>query len=288
MDNLFFVLSKIVWGLLSPTSLLVWFLILATLLLWLNYIKAARRLLTLLSLLAFGVMAYPVGDWLMQPLETRFQPPATLPDNVDGIIVLGGAENLKLSSAWNSAEVGDGAERILAAAELSRHYSELPIIYTGGSNLIQMPDLDREGRVSMTLLAQAGIEPEQVKMETRARNTYENFVMLKPLLPETAGRYLLVTSAFHMPRAVGIARKQGVNVIPYPVDYRSSKDSQRYWDFALFAHLEVLEVAWHEWLGLTAYFVTGKTSAWLPAARSQPLPKDESETTLSDLALHYY
>ncbi len=267
MDNLFFVSSKLIWGLLSPASLLVWFLILATLLLWLNYHKAARRLLTLLSLLAFAVMAYPVGDWLMQPLEIRFQPPSTMPEKIDGIIVLGGAENLKLSTGWDSAEVGDSAERIFAAAELSRLYPELPIIYSGGSNLVQMPALDQEGRVSMTLLTQAGIDSAQITIESRARNTFENFVMIKPLLPEADGHYLLVTSAFHMPRSVGIARKQGINVIPYPVDYRSSQPEQRYWDFALLAHLETLEVAWHEWLGLTAYFVTGKTSAWLPAPR---------------------
>lgn len=274
MDNLFFVLSKLVWGLLSPTSLLVWFLILATLFLWLNYIKAARRLLTLLSIAGFAVMAYPVGDWLMQPLETRFPPPATLSQDIDGIIVLGGAENLKLSSAWNSAEVGDSAERLFAAAQLSREYPGLPVIYTGGSNLVQMPDLDSEGRVSMTLLTQAGIDPARIINESRARNTYENFVMIKPLLPQTDGQYLLVTSAFHMPRSVGIARKLGVNVIPYPVDYRSNKPAQRYWDFALFSHLEVLEVAWHEWLGLTAYFATGKTSAWLPAPRSEQVEQD--------------
>ncbi|GAB4304384.1 MAG: YdcF family protein [Methylophaga sp.] len=269
MDNLFFVLSKLVWGLLSPSSLSVWCLLLATLLLWLNYVKAARRLLGLLSVLAFAVLAYPVGDWLMFPLETRFQAPATLPDNIDGIIVLGGAENLKLSSSWQSAQVGEGAERILAAAELSRHYPDLPVIYTGGSNLLRLPDLDREGRISASLLTQSGIQPEQIVMESRARNTHENFVMIKPMLPSVAGRYLLVTSAFHMPRSVGIARKQGIDVIPYPVDYRSHQPEQRYWDFDLLAHLEVLEVAWHEWLGLTVYFVTGKTSAWLPKAESQ-------------------
>lgn len=268
MDNLFFVLSKIVWGLVSPTSLLVWCLLLVTLLLWLNYVKAARRLLTLLSLLAFAVLAYPVSDWLMQPLETRFQPPALLPDNIDGIIVLGGAEDLKLSAGWQTAQVGESAERILAAAELSRHYPDLPIIYTGGSSLVQMPELDQQGRVSTMLLKQAGIDPARLIMESQARNTYENFVMIKPLLPAPDGFYLLVTSAFHMPRAVGVARKQSINVIPYPVDYRSAKPSQRYWDFDLFAHLEVLEVAWHEWLGLTAYFVSGKSSAWLP--RSGP------------------
>lgn len=264
MDNLFFILSKLVWGLLSPTSLLVWCLLLATLLIWLNYVRAARRLLTLLSLLAFLIMAYPLSDWLMYPLETRFQPPSPMPEKLDGIIVLGGAENLKLSAGWQRAQVGEGAERILAAAELSRRYPTLPVIYTGGSNLVQMPDLDKEGRVSTTLLTQAGIAPDRIVMESRARNTHENFVMIKPLLPQAAGTYLLVTSAFHMPRAVGVARQQAVTVIPYPVDYRSAKPAQRYWDFDLFAHLDVLEVAWHEWLGLTAYFATGKTSAWMP------------------------
>lgn len=269
MDNLFFVASKLLWGLLSPVNLLVWILLLATLLLWLNYVKAARRLLTLLTLLAFTVMAYPVSDWLLYPLETRFEKPASLPDNIDGIIVLGGAENLKLSLGWQAAQMGEGGERILAAAKLSRDYPDLPIIYTGGSNLVQMPALDEEGQVSQTLLSQAGIEASQVLMESRARNTYENFVMIKPMLPDPAGRYLLVTSAFHMPRSVGVARKQGIDAIPYPVDHRSNRPEQRYWDFDLFSHLSVLEVAWHEWIGLSAYFATGKSAAWFPAPRSQ-------------------
>ena len=268
MDNLFFVLSKIVWGLLSPTSLAVWLLLLTTLLLWLNYVKAARKLLTLISLAAMLMLVYPVGDWLMQPLETRFRSPATLPQHVDGIIVLGGAERLKLSASWQQAQVGESAERILAAADLSRHYPDAPLIYTGGSNLVQMPELDSTGQVSASLLQQAGVASEQILLETRARNTYENFVMVKPLLPAPAGSYLLVTSAFHMPRAVGVARQQSLNVIPYPVDYRSNTSFYRYWDFDVFAHLEVLEVAWHEWLGLTAYFITGKSGAWLPGPSS--------------------
>lgn len=269
MDNQFFVLSKLVWGLLSPTSLLVWGLILACLMLWLNYTRAARRLLTLISLLAFFVMAYPVPDYLISPLETRFQSPSTLPEKVDGIIVLGGAENLKLSAGWQQPQLGESAERILAAAELSRHYPDAPVIYTGGSNLVMMPELDHQGQVAVSLLKQAGVVPDQIKMESQARNTYENFVQIKPLLPVSDGRYLLVTSAFHMPRSVGIARKLSVNVIPYPVDYRSSQPEQRYWDFDLFGHLQVLEVAWHEWIGLTAYYFSGKTSSWLPAAKTE-------------------
>lgn len=269
MDHLFFVLSKIIWGVLSPVSLAAWLLLLVCLLLWLNYITAARRLLTLMSLVAFVLMVYPVSDWLMYPLETRFVRPATMPDHIDGIIVLGGAENLKLSSGRHTAEVGESAERILTTAELSRHYPTVPIIYTGGSNLVQMPELDKKGRVSTTLLTQAGIDPSRIMVETQARNTVENFKQIKAILPATDGHYLLVTSAFHMPRAVGVARQQSINVIAYPVDYRSAEPSQRYWDFDLFAHLEVLEVAWHEWLGLTAYYVSGKTTQWLPQQHAE-------------------
>jgi uncharacterized SAM-binding protein YcdF (DUF218 family) len=265
MDNLFFVLSKLAWTLLSPSSLLIWSLLLVCLMLWLNYTRAARRLLTVISLLAFLVMAYPVSDWLIAPLENRFQPPQALPESVDGIIVLGGAESLRLSAGREQPQVGDGAERILAAAELSRRYPDVPLIYSGGSNLVWMPELDKDGQVSLTLIQQAGVAPQQIVMETTARNTHENFLLLKPLLPDLEGTYLLVTSAFHMPRSVGIARKQGVNVIPYPVDYRAVQPELRYWDFDLFAHLQVLEVAWREWIGLTAYFVSGKTSAWLPS-----------------------
>lgn len=269
MDNLFFVLSKLAWTLLSPSSLLIWSLLLVCLMLWLNYTKAARRLLTVISLLAFLIMAYPVSDWLIAPLESRFHPPQTLPDTIDGIIVLGGAESLRLSAGREQPQVGDGAERILAAAELSRRYPDVPLIYSGGSSLVWMPGLDTEGHVSRGLMAQAGVMPEQMVMEANARNTHENFVLLKPLLPEPDGSYLLVTSAFHMPRSVGIARKQGVKVIPYPVDYRAVNAELRYWDFDLFAHLQVLEVAWREWVGLTAYFVSGKTSAWLPSEHDE-------------------
>lgn len=269
MDDLFFVVSKIIWGLLSPSCLLMWLLILATVLLWLNYVSAAKKLLLLLSVVGFGIMAYPVGDNLMYPLESRFEKPATLPENIDGIVVLGGAEQLKLAKSWNTAAIGDSAERILTAAELARQYPTVPVIYSGGSNLLQMPDLDHEGLSSLQLLKQAGIGEQRIVMETHSRNTYENFKMIKPILPKPEGRYILVTSSFHMPRSVGIAREQDFDVIPYPVDFRSNQPENRYWDFDMFEHLDVLETAWHEWLGLTAYYVTGKTSAWLPAEKNR-------------------
>ena len=271
MDNLFFIASKLVWGFLSPSNLFIWCLLLATVLVWCGRVAVARRLLSILALTGLFVMAYPVSDWLMSPLESRFSMPSELPQQVDGIIVLGGAEDLKLSAAWSRPQVGESAERVLAAAELSRLYPDVPIIYSGGSNLIQMPELSQQGETSRALLIQAGIDPNRIFIEPNARNTYENFIRLKPLLPDVKGRYLLVTSAFHMPRSVGIAHKQAISVIPYPVDYRSSQPQQRYWDFDLSAHLNVLETAWREWIGLTVYYLTGKSAAWFP----KPIPESD-------------
>lgn len=264
MQDVFFILSKVVWTFLSPSALFVWLVLLASLLLWLNYIAAAKKLFLLLSLIGFCLLAYPVSDWLMYPLETRFQQPRPLPDSIAGIIVLGGAENHQLSDSWQAAQTGESAERILTAAALARVYADVPVIYSGGSNSVQRPNLDTEGNTARTLLQQAGIAENRIIIEPAARNTYENFVRLKKILSVPAGRYLLVTSAFHMPRAVGVARQQHVDVLPYPVDYRSNPPAARYWDFDLFAHLRVLEVAWHEWLGLAVYYVTGKTDSWFP------------------------
>jgi len=264
MDNLFFILSKLAWGLLSPTSLFFLLILFATSLLWCNYIAVAKRLLLILSASACLLWGYPVSDWLMHPLETHFSQVQHLPSQVDGIIVLGGAEDLKLSQSWQTAEVGQGAERILIAATLARHYPQKPLLYSGGSNLVQMADLSSVHTTAQSLLMQAGVEAHTIILETQSRNTYENFLNIKPLLPKQDGHYLLVTSAYHMPRAVGIAQTMQINVLPYPVDYRSSQPAYRYWDFDLFGHLSVLETAWHEWLGLTVYYLTGKTATWLP------------------------
>ncbi|MBE9533276.1 MAG: YdcF family protein, partial [Proteobacteria bacterium] len=123
---------------------------------------------------------------------------------------------------------------------------------------------NNEGNIAQILLTNLGINKQRLIIESQSRNTFENFRLMKPLLPKSDGVYLLVTSAFHMPRSVAIARKQGVNVIAYPVDYRSNPPEYRQWDFNLFDHLEVLEPAWREWVGLTVYYWTGKTSDWFP------------------------
>ncbi len=214
-----------------------------------------------------AIMSYPVGDFLIQPLEKRFSLPNPLPSaqKIDGILVLGGGEDLKRSLSWHSHELGLGADRYIAAKYLANHYPNVPVIFTGGSGLTSIQDSNSEGNLARYFLTTMGIAPERLIIESNSRNTYENFVKVKSLLPNPNGTYLLVTSAFHMPRSVGVARKLGIKVIAYPTDFRSNSDEYRHLDFDLFDHLKSLEAGWREWIGLVVYYLTGKTSSLFPA-----------------------
>lgn len=265
MNELFFVISKLAWGILSPSNLIVILLAIATVLVSNNKILAAKWILIPLSLATVLLLAYPVSDYLMYPLEKRFSKPILLPSKIDGIIVLGGGEELKQSLSWQTQELGDGGDRYFATVSLAKKYPNVPVIFSGGNNLLTLKGEGKEGHIAYQVLTKLGIEKQRLVVETQARNTYENLVHLQSLLPKEAGKYILVTSAFHMPRAVGVARQQSVKVIPYPVDYRSNSEMLRRWDFNLYEHLQVLEPAWREWIGLTVYFFTDKTAQWLPS-----------------------
>lgn len=241
-------------------------MVLGTLQLLRNKISATKKILLPTALLSFVLLAYPVSDYLMHPLETRFSKPSELPQTIDGIIILGGGEELKQSISWNNTELGNGGDRFVAGVILAKQYPNVPVIFSGGSGLLQSKLSWSESGIARSLLVDMGVEEQRLIIESQSRNTNENFVLMRPLLPNKQGQYLLITSAFHMPRAVGVARQNKINIIPYPVDYRSNHPSFRRWDFNLFEHLEVLEPAWREWIGLTAYYWTGKTSEWLPQA----------------------
>ncbi|AHF00712.1 hypothetical protein THIAE_02050 [Thiomicrospira aerophila AL3] len=266
-DTLFFYLSKLAWALLSPGNLIIIIFILGSLLVLMNLRKLAKWLLIPNALLASLLLSYPVGDWVIKPLEQRFSIPAQLPDQIDGIIILGGGEDLKRSLSWNVAELGLGGDRYIAAKKLADIYPFAPVIFSGGSGSIQLQNTGAEGHIAQQVFNDLGLYPSRLILESASRNTYENFRNTQPLL-KPDGTYLLVTSAFHMPRSVGIARQKGINVIPYPVDYRSNSRELRQINFDFYDHLKALEAGWREWIGLTVYFFTGKTEHWLPKPAS--------------------
>ena len=158
---------------------------------------------------------------MIAPLENRFPaPPADLPPPY-GIIVLGGAIDDDISRARGQTTFDEGAERLTEAAILARRYPSARIVYTGGSNsLLGRPSSEAED--ARRLLVAMGVDPQRITLETRSRNTDENARFTAAIVhPEPDQTWLIVTSAYHMPRAMGLFRKAGFAAIAYPVDYRT-------------------------------------------------------------------
>ncbi len=217
-----------------------------------------------MSIVLLVVALFPFGEWLLFPLETRFPANPELPKNIDGVIVLAGAENAPLSALWKQVELGGAAERHFAFLELARRYPEAKLVFTGGSGIVFAQEY-KDADVAKKLFEQQGLDVSRVIFERNSRNTFENAVLSKELVKPRAGeKWLLITSAFHMPRSVGIFCKAGWPVITYPVDHYASPDNSFRIGFSLAGHFASLMLGMKEWVGLLAYYVTGKTTDLLP------------------------
>lgn len=248
-----------------PINLLVELGILSLLLMVTRYAALGRKLavatLVLLALSAFS----PLGNLLLYPLESRF--PAWDPSRgpPDGIIVLGGSVDTDLSAAHRTPVVAHAADRLFAPAELARRYPQARIVFTGGTASLVSSEA-READYSAPVLENLGIPKERLILERDSRNTWENAVFTKRLVaPKPGERWLLVTSAFHMPRSIGIFRKAGFDVEAYPVDWRMGGRDELF-AFTRFGSdgLGRTEVAVREWIGLLAYRLMGRTGELLP------------------------
>ncbi len=260
-----FILSKILWLAVNPGNLL---LIVLTLSLPLLYRRKGavlgRRLVVgvTLFLLIFAIL--PVGRWLIVPLEARF-PAKPAPERVDGIIVLGGFVDTVLSQKTGRVEVGGAVERLFAMIELANRHPKAKIIFSGGSGSVLYPEA-REAPLVKQLLQEIGFDANRAIFEDRSRNTHENAVFSKELGQPVAGEtWLLVTSAAHMPRAVGCFRRQDWNVSAWPVDYVTDRELHLDLGFNLAGKLGLFGAAIHEWLGLISYAAMDRTSQVFPA-----------------------
>ncbi|MGE5203855.1 MAG: YdcF family protein, partial [Acidobacteriota bacterium] len=213
-----FLLSKIAWVFAAPGNFLA--LLLAVGALW-AALSGRRRGFALVTAAAVGFLALtvlPVGEWLLLPLENRFVPPASLPARVDGIVVLGGAVDENVTEVRGQIQLSEAGERLVIGALLARRYKAARVVLAGGNSRL-FSSGPAESEAMRTFFVEEGVEPARITVETRSRTTYENAVFAKELATPKEGEiWLLVTSAAHMPRAVGTFRGLGWAVVPYPVD----------------------------------------------------------------------
>lgn len=260
-----FVLSKVFWWIASPGNLLLLLIGLGAILLLLDR-RGGRLLVTVAALCMLVLTLTPVAELVLAPLENRF-PAQAPPARVDGVIVLGGAINEDISIARGTLQVTASASRLIALADLARRYPMARLVYSGGTADL-FGDQGREADIAGRIFDALGLGTGRLILENRSRNTYENALYSRDLvMPKPGEVWLLVTSAYHMPRAVGIFRRIGWEVRPYPVDYRTRPDRLDL-PGGFLGGLDTLHWALREWIGLTFYYLAGRSSAWFPAPQT--------------------
>jgi uncharacterized SAM-binding protein YcdF (DUF218 family) len=259
-----FGLSKILGFFALPSNLLIVLALAGILLMRTRFRRFGQGLVIGAILLLVVVGIAPVGNALMLPLEERFPKWDAKRGPPHGIVVLGGAVSPDVSAARNEIALNEAAERMTATAKLAREHPNARIVFTGGSG--RLFGGATEADFVTDLFESFGIPRDRITLENRARNTVENAVFTKELVqPKPAERWLLVTSAHHMPRSVGVFRKAGFPVEAHPVDFRTRGVADLTGPFgSLAAGLARTDAAMHEWAGLIVYWLTGRTSELFP------------------------
>jgi uncharacterized SAM-binding protein YcdF (DUF218 family) len=275
---MFYFISKIVWFFATPSNLLV---VLALTGLGLGHTRFATigyRLTAgaVVALLIAGLS--PLGYWLILPLEDRFPTFADDHTPIVGIVVIGGTFDTEPTLSRGQMALNETGERIVALGDLARRYPGAKIIYSGGGSEFA-PDTTPEATLLERSISELGLTADRVEYERQSLNTYQNALYAKQMAdPKPGARWLLVTSAFHMPRAVGAFRSVGFAVEAYPVDFRTAGAAALAKPFAFVSQgLRLTDTAAKEWVGLLSYYLTGKTSALFPAPDVRSLAKDSPE-----------
>lgn len=262
---MFFVASKVAGFFLTPSNLIFALVLVGALCLLSRRYEALGRRALMVGILAFVVAGYsPLSQVLMAPLESRFaRPDITHGPPVTGIIILGGAEDGRAGLDKELAGLNESAERVTEGAALGLRLKSARVLFTGGNGHL-LKEMPPEAVTSGRLLEALGIDKGRLLLEDKSRNTWENAVFSKAMAsPKPGERWLLVTTAWHMPRAVGCFRAAGFPVEAWPVDYRLGPGVKI--EDSYITGLRQLDFVVREYIGLVAYYMTGKTTALLPA-----------------------
>ena len=263
---MFFIISKTLGLLVIPSNIFIGIGVIGILLQRTRFGSLGKWMLVTSVILIALVSYFPLGTALQLPLEDRFPrwssmggPPPT------GIIVLGGTIDPDISATRGEVALNGHAERIIAAVELAHRYPNMRVIFAGGSGSL-IYTAKREADYATIVLEKLGISQDRITLDRNSRNTIENAIFAKRLAaPKPGERWLLITSAMHMPRAIGVFRGVGFPVEAYPVDYQTA-GPEYFWSLSRWptSGLSNFDAAAHEWVGLFMYWITGRTSKLFP------------------------
>jgi uncharacterized SAM-binding protein YcdF (DUF218 family) len=253
------ILSKILNWAAQPLNAVL--LLLCLSLIWGARRPARARKLTIAALLLLALTGFKtLPDALVSVLESRHAEWATDADlgRFTGIVILGGAlEPGRLSQNHQQALLNSSAERMTMAVALWRRNPQLRLVFTGGEGEL-FGSGPSEAERALRFFDSMGVPRSALTLETRSQNTYENAVFTRSLPGlDAQGPWLLLTSAWHMPRSLATFQKAGWNVTPYPVDFRTGGLTPLS-NYNLGEGAERWELLLHELLGIASYRLSGR------------------------------
>lgn len=262
---MFFYLAKLTGFLLQPSVLLIVGLAIASVLLARGAYRTARWYLAAVLALALAA-ASPLPNVMILPLEQRFSRADLAGPPITGLIILGGGEDARLSSQRNAHALNEAGERITEALALARKLPLSQVVFTGGSSAL-LDGAPREAEAARAMLVSLGLSSDRLTLEDRSRDTWENAVFTRAIVnPKPGERWLLITSAWHMPRAMGVFRAADMAVEPWPVDYRTGGwgDTLKFFQSPADG-LRRFDLITKEYGGLLAYWMKGRSTSLFPA-----------------------
>lgn len=250
-------MSEALWWILTPSSLVVALLLLAYLAARARAARLAGSLLFMPLLLLLVLLLVPLDEYLTARFESRVPPPTALPADIDGILVLGGSVEWRITADREQLTLGDAGERMLAALALARRYPEATLVFTGlFDETLRYEWRDDAGR---GLLFYPEFSGRRVVFLGDARSTYEEALLtIERLAPAPGSNWLLVTSALHMPRALGTFANLGWKLTPFPVDYRSASKLTWRFEVKVGQRLAALDAFVREWGAYQVYKFNGR------------------------------
>ncbi len=263
-DPLFFVAAKVFWFVAQPINLTAILLLLGVFFLLIGWKTTATAVMSAAALGLVLSAWSSLGALLLNPLEERFQRPH-LPESVTGIVVLGGGLEGQINRVRGGYELNAGGDRFLEAAVLGRRFPDARVVVTGGVGTLILEG-EGDADTAVRLFTALGFPRERLTLENQSRNTYENAVYTKAMVdPKPGETWLLVTSAFHMPRSMALFRKAGFDVLPWPVDYRTSgAEGLGFFRDNPNDSIRNTGTAIREWIGLLAYWFSGRIDTPFP------------------------
>lgn len=253
MQDIFFVISKFAWGVVQPLTLISFGLILGY---FLRRFVFGKGLLGVSLVLFIACGFFPVGEISLRYLENLYERPQVFPENIDGVIVLGGAISVPLSYSRAQVQLNENGERLTEMIRISRAFPQVRIVFSGGDWGVK-DSSHKESELLKILLKNMGFDPSRIEIENQSRNTYENYLYsFRQIQPLPGEKWLLVTSAFHLPRAAAVFNSNGWEVIPYPAGYLTSQDDFSYFSMDVLGNYYKLHVAVKEFVGIIAYTLT--------------------------------